>query len=113
MAAVEGDRLDPGCDRLFCEQLADRLGCRLVAAVLHIALHFFVFRSNGDERLAAGIVDDLAGQIAMAAENGEARPLCRATNALADAEAPPLALAAKVFVFVHRSLPCCSRSVRK
>src|SRR5207302_3224603 len=34
MGAVEGNRLDPGCDRLFREQLADRLGCRLVAAIL-------------------------------------------------------------------------------
>src|SRR5687767_253663 len=106
MAAIEGDLLDAGGEGFFREQLADGFSRGLVAAVGHAGTHVLILGADGDERFAGDVVDDLAGQIAMTAENGEAGPLRRSANALANAVLPALTLTAQVFVFIHGSYLC-------
>src|SRR5262245_13704638 len=101
MASVKCDLFDPSRDRLLRQQLADRLGGSLVAAIGHVRSHILVLRADSHQRLAAAIVDNLARQIAVTAKNRKARPTGRAANAFPHAELPPLPLVSQILAFVH------------
>ena len=54
--------------------------------VLQLAGQLLVLRRRGRQRLAGQIVDDLDGNVLVAADDAKPRPLGRAANALADAK---------------------------
>src|SRR5688572_29061518 len=100
-SAVKANGLDAARGGALGDSLSYSFGRCLVAARFKFAGQRLVQRRRGGQGLAGQVVDDLDGNMLVAAGDAQAGPIGRAANALAHAKRPPLTLPHELFGMFH------------